>query len=89
MNVTDTNGAFVIPAWGPVTFRSSWRYFYDDPVVSFSKSDRNLGYWHNYAKGMSLDDIHALPFQTIDFGKPSWDGQKLKLPQWDLEKPLW
>jgi hypothetical protein len=87
--VTDTNGAFVIPSWGPVSCPSSWRYFRCDPVVSFSKSGRNLGYWDNLANGSSFDDIHALPFQTVDFGKPSWDGQKLKLPQWKLEKPLW
>ena len=87
--VTDTNGAFVIPAWGPVSHPSSWRYFRDDPTVSFSKSGRNLGYWDNEANGSNWEDTHALPFQTVDFGKPSWDGQKLKLPQWKLEKPLW
>jgi hypothetical protein len=87
--VTDANGAFVVPAWGPVSYPSSWRYFLDDPTVSFSKSGRNLGYWDNQAKGSSFEEIHALPFQTVDFGKPSWDGQKLQLPQWKLEKPLW
>ena len=87
--VTDTNGAFVIPAWGPVSYPSSWRYFLDDPTVSFSKSGQNLGYWGNQAKGSSFGQIHALPFQTVDFGKPSWDRQKLKLPKWKLEKPLW
>jgi hypothetical protein len=87
--VTDTNGAFVIPAWGPVSFPSGWRYFSSDPVVSFSKLGQNLGYWDNQANGGSFDEIYALPLQTVDFGKPSWDAQKLKLPQWKLEKPLW
>ena len=87
-SVTDTTGAFVIPAWGPVSYRSSWRYFLGDPTVSFSKSGINFGYWKNQAMGTSSDEVHALPFQTVDYGKPSWDGQKLELPQWKLKK-LW
>ena len=87
--VTDTNGVFMIPAWGPVSLPRSWGYFEGDPVVSFSKAGVNLGYWHNQARGTSSDEIHGFPFQTVDFGKPSWDGQKLQLPQWKLAKPLW
>lgn len=87
--VTDTNGAFVMPAWGPVSYPCNWRYFLDDPTVSFSKSGQNLGYGDNQANGTAFDEIQPTPFLTVDFGKPSWDGKQLKLPAWKLEKPLW
>ena len=87
--VTDTNGAFVLPAWGPVSYPSCWLYDWENPTVSFSKSGQNLGYWGNRAMKSAYPEARGLPFQTVDFGKPSWEGQKLKLPQWKLAKPLW
>lgn len=80
--VTDSNGLFIVPAWGPVTLYGSWHYFVTEPEVSFTKSGQFLGSANNDNYKRKIDwqvEVDTSPFQKVTFEKPSWNGQKIPM----------
>jgi hypothetical protein len=80
--VTDSNGLFTVPAWGPVTLKGSWHYFVTEPEASFTKSGHFLGSVNNdnYKRKIEWQvEVDTSPFQTVTFEKPSWNGQKIPM----------
>lgn len=80
--VTDSNGLFTVPAWGPVTLKGSWHYFVTEPEASFTKSGHFLGTVNNDNYKTKLEwqvEVDTSPFQTVTFEKPSWNRQKIPM----------
>lgn len=80
--VTDSNGVFRVPAWGPVTLHGSWHYFVTEPEASFTKSGRFLGSVKNDNYKSKIEwqvEVDTSPFQTVTFENPSWNGQRIPM----------
>jgi 5-hydroxyisourate hydrolase-like protein (transthyretin family) len=77
--VTDTNGVFTVPAWGPITLTGGWYYCLTDPEAYFAKSGHDLGMIYNRTYP-GYQSVTPFPFQTVIFEKPSWNGQKIPKP---------
>ncbi len=75
--VTDSNGVFTVPAWGPETLDWGWFYFSSDPEATFSMDGHALGDPIHNKNHAGLDEIQPWPLQTITFEEPSWNGQRI------------
>ena len=76
MVVTDTNGVFNVPAWGPVTVSGGWFYFLTDPEATFSKGGKDLGQVYN-KNHAGFEEVTPWPLETVTYEKPSWNGQTI------------
>jgi hypothetical protein len=89
--VTDTNGFFRIPAWGPVAVAREWRYYDWDPEVSYSKPGYVKPTFKENHNNQRWVTPFALPFGIVNLGRPSWNNQRLPLALSDGKGdwPLW
>jgi hypothetical protein len=83
--ITDTNGLFIIPAWGPMGESRKCHYYEYEPTVSLSQPDCTFSYQGLVCRFINNDNNQdsvtssAWPWQTVTLDKPSWNGQRLRI----------
>jgi hypothetical protein len=76
--ISDTNGVFAIPAWGPVPASRKWHYFGEDPVVGFSKPGYIKSYQVNNNGNLYIMQ-NTWPGGTFTYVKPTWNGHNIPI----------
>jgi hypothetical protein len=76
--MTDSNGFFSIPSWGPVGLAREWHYYEFDPMVTFEKTGYKQSYKDNHDNQDSVTS-DAIPFFPVTLKLPSWAGNELEL----------